>query len=566
MRKLWLVSLILASAASADPVCRTVSVSFKPVANLQIAAWIEDSQGNYVDTAFVTRLTGVFGLANRPGHHLLRSDTRYPYARRDMVLPVWAHKRNHPYGLVMMGGAGGNSMAHCMANGIAASECDDNTIAYHSYVSSEEPFYCSPRGGVTQKVNGMDVVTCASAFTGSKGAFADSPMVSYYPPRADLTAFVDGRDGPDAHNFAAVNDLTAISGATPAGMAVIDPIHWTPPADGSYVLKVEASLESDFNSAHNHPPQEDEHPEWYTSTTHNIFGQPSVVYAVPFTVSGSLDIETTSRYAGYGDWDGATGTLHAPDSTISDTPGSGAGRFLDTSDDQGSWRIKVESDPTCSMVTNPDMGTVNPTDGGVMPMCTSPDPPTGLAATPHASSVDLSFASSAGGMATARFDVRYSSAPINDENFLKAIPSSTAPPPPGAQGAKVTTMLQGLKPEQSYYVAVRALASCGAASKIVTMGVTTTKAQFVTLSGCFIATAAYGTPLAKQIDVLRRLRDQKLIKSQLGQMAVAAYYSLSPPIAAAISTDERLRSGARALVDPIVRITRAAELAAAKVK
>jgi hypothetical protein len=564
MRKLWLLSLFFASAASADPVCRTVSVTFKPVANLQLGVWIEDSQGNYVDTAYLTRLTGVFGLANRPGHHLLRSDTRYPYARRDMVLPIWAHKRNHTYGLVMMGGAGGNSVMSCTAHGLDPGECDDNTIAYHPSVSSSEPFYCSPRGGVIQKVNGVDVVTCASAFTGAKGAFADAPMVSYYPPRADLTSFVDGRDGPDAHNFAAVNDLTAISGATPAGMAVIDPIHWAPPADGKYVLWVEASLEADFNASHNHPPQEDEHPEWYTSTTHNIFGQPSVVYSVPFTVGDTLDIETGSRYAGYGDWDGATGTLHPADSTISDVPGTGAGRLLDTSDDQGTWRVKVVADPTCQIINNPDMGMSNPSDGGnPMQMCTPPDPPTGLAATPHASSVDLTFASATGGMPTARFDVRYSSAEISDENFLRAIPSSTAPPPPGSAGAKVTTMLQGLKPEQSYFVAVRALASCGAASSIVTMPVTTTKAQFVTLNGCFIATAAYGSPLAKQIDVLRRLRDQKLLKSPLGQIAVAAYYSLSPPIAAAISTDDRLRSGARALVEPIVRVARAAELAKA---
>ena len=36
------------------------------------------------------------------------------------------------------------------------------------------------------------------------------------------------------------------------------------------------------------------------------------------------DVEVASSYAGYGDWDGATGTLHLPDMTISDVPGSGA--------------------------------------------------------------------------------------------------------------------------------------------------------------------------------------------------------------------------------------------------
>ena len=39
-------------------------------------------------------------------------------------------------------------------------------------------------------------------------------LVSYYPPRADLTAF-NANDGPDAKAFSSVNDLGAVSGATP---------------------------------------------------------------------------------------------------------------------------------------------------------------------------------------------------------------------------------------------------------------------------------------------------------------------------------------------------------------
>src|SRR5262249_55379586 len=148
------------------------------------------------------------------------------------------------------------------ANGATAGDCDDNTIAYHPNVSSAEMFYCSPRGGMLTQVNGVDVVTCASMFTGSKGAFADAPLVSYYPPRADMTAFVSVRDSPAAQMSAPLTDLRAGGGATPAGTKVIDPIVWMPPADGKYVLKVEASLEADFNAFHNHPYQPDEPPEW----------------------------------------------------------------------------------------------------------------------------------------------------------------------------------------------------------------------------------------------------------------------------------------------------------------
>ena len=40
--------------------------------------------------------------------------------------------------------------------------------------------------------------------------------------------------------FSTVNDLGAVSGATPSGGSVIDPpVRWTPPHDGAYVLKIE---------------------------------------------------------------------------------------------------------------------------------------------------------------------------------------------------------------------------------------------------------------------------------------------------------------------------------------
>ncbi|MGZ3426848.1 MAG: hypothetical protein ACXVCV_09380, partial [Polyangia bacterium] len=103
----WLIALLLmvgVARAQSDPPCRTVEVTFKPVKNLQIAVWVEDPAGNYVATLYVTRLTGTFGLANRVGNHFLHSAARFPYGRRDMVLPVWAHKRNKTYGFVTMGG------------------------------------------------------------------------------------------------------------------------------------------------------------------------------------------------------------------------------------------------------------------------------------------------------------------------------------------------------------------------------------------------------------------------------------------------------------------------------
>ena len=75
-------------------------------------------------------------------------------------------------------------------------------------------------------------------------------------------------------------------------------------------------------------------------------------------------------------------------------------------------------------------------------------------------------------------------------------------------------------------------------------------------SGCFIATAAYGTPLAQEIQVLRCFRDRRLDRSGLGRRIVALYYETSPPIADAISQSRLRRKIVRMLLDPIVKVVR----------
>jgi len=91
--------------------------------------------------------------------------------------------------------------------------------------------------------------------------------------------------------------------------------------------------------------------------------------------------------------------------------------------------------------------------------------------------------------------------------------------------------------------------------------------QFTTATGasigfydlfCSIATAAYGTPTAEQIDVLREFRDVVLLKSTVGSQFVALYYKLSPPIADFIARSDLLRTVVRELlVDPVVWIVEA---------
>ena len=118
----------------------------------------------------------------------------------------------------------------------------------------------------------------------------------------------------------------------------------------------------------------------------------------------------------------------------------------------------------------------------------------------------------------------------------------------------MTVEIGQLLPETRYWIGVRAIDECNDASPIAVTEVQTTPIHFTTVSPCFVATAAWGTPLAGEIGALRRFRDRHLATNAPGRALVGFYYEHGPAAAEAVAASPVLAAATRAVLGALVEL------------
>jgi hypothetical protein len=287
------------------------------------------------------------------------------------------------------------------------------------------------------------------------------------------------------------------------------------------------------------------------------FGQPSVVYRAAIRLDDVTTSATgnTDHILGYSDWTGATGTMMPPDATITTgVPGSGEGRLMEISGPAGTGRLLVSVENCSPVVCDPPP----PTPGMVSNLRVEPGEITAINAIVRFSNA------SAGGTQVNGYEIRYlatNDTTLTADEFAQATRATQVTP--GQPGSDALLVLENLKPSQHYVVGIRSLGTCNGQSDIAMVDFMTPTQKFTQLSGCFVATAAYGSEMEPQVAALRSLRDTLRPRSGLVAAAVDLYYRSGPAAAAVIGRSDTARALARRLLGPAAELAEAAQRAGA---
>ena len=251
-----LVAAMSSHVARAQP-ARALEIRYTPTARAQIAIWVESADGTYMGTIKLTEAVAYRGIGNRPGALQMNSGFRWPYGRREGVLPVWAHRR--------VSAPGAESFRRVIfqnrGEGLASRLVNDY---------SRDNYFCLSFNQAAAQ--DLDAVSCASVFNSDKGRFITSTDVqngysepwqtspgvegsrvltfdALYPPRRDILMRT-GFDHVDVDSFRSealrvMPELDAITMATaPASQPQLIqfdvPDAWP---NGDYILYVEANTE-----------------------------------------------------------------------------------------------------------------------------------------------------------------------------------------------------------------------------------------------------------------------------------------------------------------------------------
>jgi hypothetical protein len=359
-----LTMLMLPGAAFAHGTPGAVlELRFTPAPRAQIAVWLEYADGRFIRTLALTEAVSFRGIGNRPGASQMNSGYRFPYGRREGVLPIWASRRAAAPGAQQFMRVVFQNRA---SEGAASRTSDDQSI---------DSYFCLSSDQATTRRDALDAMSCASVFASDKGRFITQdddgyaepwqdpatgagsmePLSQYsrYPPRSDVTRCTasDCYDHPDVRRFqdharAVMPEIDAVSMATLPGftehsMLISLPDEWP---TGSYAIWIEVNVEGDYNATYNDvsfatPTQPDgAWDTWAIDYGYPYRGQPSVAFTLPFEL-GAPGQTTDIAHApvGRSAWDVWTpgyGVLE-PLSGIADdpagAPGSGADRLAQNS-------------------------------------------------------------------------------------------------------------------------------------------------------------------------------------------------------------------------------------------
>lgn len=351
----------LAHAQQQDPPA-VLDFQFSAAPRAQIALWVEDAAGNFLGTVALTEATAFRGIGNRPGASEMNSGYRWPYGRREGVLPIWATRRSRATGAAQF------------RRVVFQDRLSEGRASRTSSDQSTDNYYCLSFSKSTTERDALDAVSCASVFTSDKGRFINQldvnlgyaepyeelgtkvgvraalPMDSLYPPRMDVTrcAQTGCYDSQDLSQYAdharsVMPEIDAVTAATPPGGEAQSwlfsvPENW--PA-GSYVAWLEINVEGDYApgldaTAFPTPTTPiGDWDSWAMDYGYAYRGQPSVAFKVPFELGTTGEVSyATASAAGASSWDvwaddfGELQSLSGVKDDAINAPGSGVDRLL----------------------------------------------------------------------------------------------------------------------------------------------------------------------------------------------------------------------------------------------